>query len=228
MEVMITTCLYILGAALGLFIVLETIRRKIFVSSAKPLVTCVIDAILYLPYLMRLGPFGKPNDINAAIAAAIENTSLSDFGSDNDGDFVKRYTISRSIGLHRSMAKFSPTGYIMALSTLQKRMETRLRLVQYLKDHPEVRELKFHSPPVFTVGFPRTGTTFLHELLGLHPSVKMHYTWEQMDPVPFTNDTNAEALRIDRLKRYEKNKLRMQIMLYLSGDEIQSIHRVGM
>ena len=224
---MFLTFLYIAGAILGLFIFLETLRRKLVVSKAKPVLTCIIDAILYLPYLLRWGPFGRPNDINAAIEAAIQNTSLRDFGSASDVGFIKRYVVARNIGLQRSMAKFSPSGYIMALNTLQKRMETRLRLVQYLKEHPEVRDLKFHAPPVFTIGFPRTGTTFLHELLGLHPEVKMHYTWEQMEPVPLTKETSAEALTKDRQKRYDKNKLRMKIMLYLSGDDIQSIHRVG-
>ena len=214
----------------SIFIIVETIRRKLIVSPSKPLVTCILDSLLYIPFRLRLGPFGQPNDINAAVIAAIKTTKLSDFGNDGDerdSGFIDRYTTARSIGMTRSKAQFSPTGYIMALSTLQKRMETRLRLVEYIKRHPEVREVKFSSPPVFTVGFPRTGTTFLHELLGLHPSVRMHYTWEQMEPVPLTDITTPVALAKDRVFRYDKNELRMQIMLYLSGDEIQSIHRVG-
>jgi hypothetical protein len=41
--------------------------------------------------------------------------------------------------------------------------------------------------PIFIIGFPRTGTTFLHELLGLHPKVRMHYSWQQGEPVPKTH-----------------------------------------
>ena len=177
-----------------------------------------------------------------AVVQAIKSTGLSEFScttitsskkkktqeqDDADqADFLARYSIARQLGLQRSKAKYSPTGYVLALNTLQRRMEDRLRLVDYLNKHPEVRDVKI-KPPIFAVGFPRTGTTFLHELLGLHPGVKMHYTWEQMSPVPLTNDSSMEALSKDRTTRYISNKSRMQFFLALAGESIQNIHRVG-
>jgi hypothetical protein len=49
-------------------------------------------------------------------------------------------------------------------------MKTRLTFIKYLKDHNKVMHIKM-NPPVFVIGFPRTGTTFLHELLGLYLSI---------------------------------------------------------
>ena len=176
-----------------------------------------------------------------AVVQAIKSTGLSAFActtastkqkqqqqkDDTDkASFIERYSIARQWGLQRSKAKYSPTGYVLALNTLQRRMEDRLRIVDYMNKHPEVRDVKI-KPPIFAVGFPRTGTTFLHELLGLHPGVRMHYTWEQMSPVPLTNDTSIEALSKDRKTRYLSNKSRMQFFLALAGDSIQNIHRVG-
>jgi hypothetical protein len=54
----------------------------------------------------------------------------------------------------------------------------------------------------------------------------MHYTWEQMAPVPETDEETAEALAKDRKDRYNKNKSFFDTSLMLAGDAIQRIHRV--
>jgi len=107
------------------------------------------------------------------------------------------------VGLERSRANYSPTGYYLALQTLQRRMETRLQMALFIKKHPTVLDTEFSKSPMFVIGFPRTGTTFLHELLGLHPAVRMHYTWEQMDPVPGTDREDDDSLNADRKRRYD-------------------------
>ena len=38
--------------------------------------------------------------------------------------------------------------------------------------------------PIFVVGLPRTGTTFLHRLLSLDPFARAPKTYELFDPVP--------------------------------------------
>jgi hypothetical protein len=79
-------------------------------------------------------------------------------------------------------------------------------IIDYLKKHPKVNNIEFNDAPVFVIGFPRTGTTVLHELLGLHQDVKMHYTYEQIASVPTTNENSIEAFEIDRKKRYDNEK----------------------
>lgn len=139
---------------------------------------------------------------------------------------IKKYTITRDLGLLRSEARYTPLGSYITLISLTERMKTRLGLVDYMKKHNSINTINV-GKPVFIIGFPRTGTTFLHELLGLHPNVKMHYTWEQMDPIPRTHNETNNSQNNDRNIRYNSNKNRMSLFLKLVGDEIQSIHRLG-
>ena len=71
----------------------------------------------------------------------------------------------------RPLSQMSPMGALLLQRTLWKRVDSRLRLVDYIKRHPSVAEVDVGSP-TFVVGFTRTGTTMLHELLGLHPDVR--------------------------------------------------------
>lgn len=64
-------------------------------------------------------------------------------------------------------------------------------------------------------------------MIGLHPSVCLHYTWEQNKPVPNTHDESPEALAEDRKTRYSQNQGKFNLFLQLGGDDIQSIHRIG-
>jgi hypothetical protein len=78
-------------------------------------------------------------------------------------------------------------------------------MVDYFKKHPNILKIESNSikSPIFIIGFPRTGTTFLHELLGLHPKVRMHYSWQQGEPVPKTHIEKTEYLKKDTELRYK-------------------------
>jgi len=54
---------------------------------------------------------------------------------------------------------------------------------QFLKEHPEVLDLEIKDP-IILIGQNRTGTTFLHRLLSLDPSVRCPRGWEFMNPLP--------------------------------------------
>jgi hypothetical protein len=55
----------------------------------------------------------------------------------------------------------------------------------------------------------------------------MHKSWEQMGFIPQTDDESMEALTKDRAMRHKKNKVDFEITMRVSGDAIQSIHRIG-
>lgn len=62
-------------------------------------------------------------------------------------------------------------------------LASRLRVSQYLRDHPAV----LGSPverPVFTLGAPRTGTTLMCNLLAADPARRSLLRWEISDLVP--------------------------------------------
>ena len=40
------------------------LRRVTNIAPNKPFLTNVLDALLEIPYMLKLGPWGQPNDIN--------------------------------------------------------------------------------------------------------------------------------------------------------------------
>ena len=219
---------YLVYATVGytLIVLTDSVVRKLR-EKKKPYITCLLDSSLAICSYLGISHWGRPNDITTAVQNAMKKTKLNDLGGNNKGvEMISRYTVVRNIGLEKSKARYSPLGHYIAMEVLQKRMECRLQFIEYLKKHPTINDVKVNSP-VFVIGFPRTGTTYLHELLCEHPDISFHRTWEQMDPVPQTDDENKDALSKDRAKRYESNRSRFNMLLTLAGDGVQSIHRVG-
>jgi hypothetical protein len=60
---------------------------------------------------------------------------------------------------------------------------SRLRVAQYLREHPDLLETPVERP-VFTLGAPRTGTTLLCNLLAADPARRSLLRWEISDLVP--------------------------------------------
>jgi hypothetical protein len=67
---------------------------------------------------------------------------------------------------------------------LQELLETRLRLTQAWKGRSEVQEASVIERPIFITGIPRSGSTFLHELLAEDPENRAPRVWEVMFPIP--------------------------------------------
>lgn len=211
--------------ALLIDILLDTYRRK-QLSGIKPLIACFIDSILVYPQYLGIFYWKKKDILVKDIVEKVKKSSgLSDFEGD-ENDIIKRYQPLISNGLKKSNATLSPFGVYICHNSIGKRILHRLQLIDYVKRHPLILKNEIKRP-VFVIGFPRTGTTFLHELLGLHPNVRMHFSWEQMSPIPQTDDESIEGRTKERKIRYEKHKSEFNTILKIAGDEIQSIHRVG-
>lgn len=71
----------------------------------------------------------------------------------------------------------SNLGYISARIEMNMTWVGRLKLIQYFKDVPQLLDIPIRDP-VFVMGLPRTGTTFLHRMLSLDPNVRAPLTWE--------------------------------------------------
>ena len=70
-----------------------------------------------------------------------------------------------------------------------------LLVEQALRDDPDIEQTEL-PPPIFLIGWMRTGTTFAHRLLGQDPETRTMPYWESMFPVPPAtgNDTRADDL----------------------------------
>lgn len=110
---------------------------------------------------------------------AMKATNLTDFGN---MDFAENYSVVLD-GTEQMKLEYHNIGYIMAQLELNITMERKLKFCQYIKDSPDVLNVPVKKP-VFVVGLPRTGTTFLHRLLSLDPHVRAPLLWELLSPVP--------------------------------------------
>ena len=127
----------------------------------------------------------------AVEAAARKQARLDDFGDDG-----WREPLSVFCEALEREARLTSFGRIALRGLLVGSLATRLRLVDWAKRHPEVREERIERPWV-VVGLPRTGTTLLSFLLGLDPEVRPLQQWEASEPVPPPDlATHAEDPRI--------------------------------
>ncbi|WP_233570806.1 sulfotransferase [Nocardiopsis sp. Huas11] len=82
-----------------------------------------------------------------------------------------------------SVPGITPLGRLSVQSEVQRRLETRLRLLHLFDARPEVAD-QVVDRPVFITGLPRTGTTFAHGLLAQHSRTRAPALWEMLHPVP--------------------------------------------
>jgi Sulfotransferase family len=66
---------------------------------------------------------------------------------------------------------------------LARHLSNRLRVRELLRSHPEIASAPVPRP-VFVVGLPRTGTTWLHAQLASAPGHRAPLMWELLDPCP--------------------------------------------
>lgn len=103
----------------------------------------------------------------------------------------------------------------------------RLKLIEYLKKAPQVKQIPVRSP-VFVMGLPRTGTTYLHRLLSLDPLVRSPLTWELLAPVPTPGENASPAEHeSDRQKRISYVKKLIKTRETIGDGSLKHIHEIG-
>ena len=95
-----------------------------------------------------------------------------------------------------SNVAMTPLGQFSALDDTIRMARTHLRIHAALEATPAIATTEL-PPPIFILGWPRTGSTFLHQLLGADPAARTIPYWESFDPVPPPSgqpDRRAEKL----------------------------------
>ncbi len=128
--------------------------------------------------------------------AAISATRLDDFGPD---------TLSEPLEVlceaFEREARLTTFGRMACRGLMVNALSNRLKLIDWAKQHPEVREERITRPWV-VLGMPRTGTTLLSRLLALDPRARPLLHWEAASPVPPPDlATHAEDPRIAEAQR---------------------------
>ena len=117
-------------------------------------------------------------DAGRLCAHARRRTGLEDFGNPpiEPALSILIDSLDREAELH-SLGRFLIWAHLRGL------LETRLRLVEAWTRQREAVEGARIQRPVFITGMPRSGSTFLHELLAEDPGNRVPRVWELMFPV---------------------------------------------
>jgi hypothetical protein len=118
-----------------------------------------------------------PLDGEKLSARARQHVGLEDFGNP-----PIEPALSVLVESIKSEADLHPLGRFLARTHLQDILETRLRLVNAWKNC-QALELQELRRPIFVTGTPRSGSTFLHELLAEDPAHRAPRVWEVMYPL---------------------------------------------
>ncbi len=161
----------------------------------------------------RLGLGLGTYDLDRILGNAQRRTGLSDFG--DDGFKVAARHLLEAIGRR----PITPLGHVITSQAFQRAAANRLELREWIRKHPEVRDVKIERP-IFVLGFPRTGTTVLQNLLALHPERRGLELWELIRPVPVHEDPDR-----DRRKRIATME-RLLKLAYFVAPEMGEVHYV--
>ena len=120
----------------------------------------------------------EPIDLSRLLEAASESTGLDDLGPPTWREGAERLVD----GLNRH-ARLTELGQVIASNEITEYLTGRMRVVDWLRQHPEIgrRDIR---PPIVILGQPRTGTTILFGVLAQDPANRVPLTWEVDSPWP--------------------------------------------
>lgn len=156
-----------------------------------------------------------PKQISAQniIRKAQRRTGLSDMGDNMHEAGMRALMEASAAAPITDFGKFTSTGFGV------DGMSNRLMLIDYMKKHPAVADIPIERP-VFIVGFPRTGTTLLQNLLHLSEDRRALEFWELTNPIPVSDNRQKD---IETRQRRTKNRLAIADFVV---PEMKSIHEV--
>lgn len=133
-------------------------------------------------------PTRKTPGVERLVARACERAGLDDFGGDGwrEGLALLVQTVDFAPGASEGGRDYVYGQFVDALWN-------RLRVVDYLKRHPEVAAERIERPLV-VLGLPRTGTSLASYLRDQDPNWRSLLTWEAENSVP---PASPETLRTD-------------------------------
>ncbi|MGA7053077.1 MAG: sulfotransferase [Mycobacterium sp.] len=122
------------------------------------------------------------------VTHASERAGFHDFGGDSWREGLRLLVDSVE-----STPGVNPGGRDFVYGQFADALWNRLRIVDYLNQHPEIRAQPVQRPLVI-LGLPRTGTSLASYLLDRDPQRRSLLTWEAEDSVP---PPSPETLRTD-------------------------------
>jgi Sulfotransferase family len=163
---------------------------------------------------------GEDLFVDGATAGAMRDAAVAATGLDDFGDewFMRPLTAWAADLEQSNLTEF---GCKFLRSLAERDLARRLRVLQTLREHPEIASVPIPRI-VYITGLERSGTTLLHNLLAQHPRGRALLRWELMEPVPPPDaQTYATDARIGSVQA-SIDKLRgstLERMHWVNADE---------
>jgi len=181
--------------------------------------------IIYSPNLLKIANsfiymldriFGRVMTLKdeKLIQKACKKTGLNDFG---DNSFREALRILCEIT--QKGPRMTAYGRYFTRIDLLRRLMNKLRIQADITIHTEILDEKINKP-IFIIGLPRSGTTFLHRLLAQDPANRTLKTWEMNEPSPPPERSTSET--DPRIKKMEK----AYSWMYYAMPALKAIHEV--
>lgn len=123
-------------------------------------------------------PAASGLEVDALLNQAQAQAGLDDFGADTYAEGLTAYCESVNAD-----ARLSEVGAVAIPGTVVAALVNRLRVVDWLRRHPEVANEPIDAP-IIVVGMFRAGTTFLSHVLDQDLGNRALLRWEANDSVP--------------------------------------------
>jgi hypothetical protein len=144
-----------------------------------------------------VGAFGRSLNAGDLIASAQKRTGLDDFGQWNF-----REPLEVLLHAYENESALTTFGRLAARWDMSRMLTNLLRLRREEAEHPEILRESI-TQPIFILGMPRSGTTFLHNLLILDPNLRIPLCWQTILPYPLSDDPDTP----DRRERVVRRQL---------------------
>lgn len=143
-----------------------------------PLRFKLINALLSIPM--------KNNKltVDGIVKRACKLAGLSDFGDEESMPFREPLGVFLE---DANAAHTTPIGKVIVRESLAETLASRLKIVQLVKDHPEILH-EVVDDPVCILGVPRSGTTHLHRALANCSAFRSLKVFELLCPVEGTKN----------------------------------------
>jgi len=162
--------------------------------------------------LRRLTPRRFDLSERALLGAACLDTGLRDFGGDGFREGLRELLVALEQDAH-----LSPLGRVRARNECVRLLRNRLLVQADLDACPDIAAQRIETP-LFIVGFPRTGTTLLHNLLAQDAGHRTLLIWETTHPSP---PPRADERQSDPRRIAVERSLRR---FYAQAPEFAAIH----
>jgi hypothetical protein len=117
-------------------------------------------------------------ELESILQAAVEQTGLSNFGTD---DFRERLAVWLQAA--EEDEHLGPVGRISVHRDCVRYAANRLRFEDLIARHPEILEVEIRRP-IIIAGLPRSGTTHLLNLVAADRRLRSLPYWESLEPIP--------------------------------------------